>query len=162
MIRFVKRPTAARGTPFVRWYNGPRSTRRSGGIGRRAGLKIRFPERGVSVRARPPVLPNFLQKTENVAGCGEAPASSGESFGSSRSAVVYERASSIAFAALSCSSGSTWPWVSGVMAMNAWPSIPEATLGFKFLDISNVAHERLRPWNLTRGRPERSRRGLNR
>src|SRR4028118_260614 len=61
ILRFVKQAHPARGTPFVRWYNGSRSTRRSGGIGRRAGLKIRFPERGVSVRARPPVLVNFLQ-----------------------------------------------------------------------------------------------------
>src|ERR687893_3323065 len=61
ILRFVKQAHPARGTPFVRWYNGPRSTRRSGGIGRRAGLKIRFPQRGVSVRARPPVLAEFLQ-----------------------------------------------------------------------------------------------------
>src|SRR5919112_1769184 len=36
-------------------------TRRSGGIGRRAGLKIRWCESTVSVRARPPVLQKFPQ-----------------------------------------------------------------------------------------------------
>src|SRR5919199_6162190 len=46
-------------------YNRPApGARRSGGIGRRAGLKIRFPARGVSVRARPPVLYSSCKSSE--------------------------------------------------------------------------------------------------
>jgi hypothetical protein len=32
----------------------------------RTALKIRFPERGVSVRARPPILVNFLQRRHKI------------------------------------------------------------------------------------------------
>src|SRR5215212_4776297 len=50
-------------TRYAPCYNRPRSrARRSGGIGRRAGLKIRWCESTVSVRARPPVLENYLQE----------------------------------------------------------------------------------------------------
>ena len=48
------------------------------------GLKIRFPERGVSVRARPPVLVNSHKSAQNVRGSSEAPDRRYGSFGSRR------------------------------------------------------------------------------
>ena len=56
-----------------------RLPRRSGGIGRRAGLKIRWCESTVSVRARPPVLVKFLQKCLIIKNSGKG---FGENLGS--------------------------------------------------------------------------------
>ncbi len=86
----------------------PKGTNPSGGIGRRAGLKIRWCESTVSVRARPPVLANPLQNSKNVGEQSEAPDYGTGGCGSSRAAVGYESASSIALAALSCMSGRAW------------------------------------------------------
>src|SRR5215203_3845851 len=55
MLPVVKRALPRGRKGFVHWYNVA-VPRRSGGIGRRAGLKIRWCESTVSVRARPPVL----------------------------------------------------------------------------------------------------------
>src|SRR5215211_4763888 len=60
MLPVVKQASARCLKGYVHWYNVA-VPRRSGGIGRRAGLKIRWCESTVSVRARPPVLRNFLQ-----------------------------------------------------------------------------------------------------
>src|SRR5215208_7145389 len=61
MLPVVKQASARCLKGYVHWYNVA-VPRRSGGIGRRAGLKIRWCESTVSVRARPPVLVKFLQK----------------------------------------------------------------------------------------------------
>src|SRR5215212_6776499 len=55
MLPVIKRALPRGRKGVVHWYNVA-VPRRSGGIGRRAGLKIRWCESTVSVRARPPVL----------------------------------------------------------------------------------------------------------
>src|SRR5918994_3848787 len=94
MLPVVKQalPRGLRG--IVHWYNVA-VPRRSGGIGRRAGLKIRWCESTVSVRARPPVLMEVLQIGVNVASNSTFPAGRCESLGSSRAAVGCKGAFSI-------------------------------------------------------------------
>src|SRR5215207_515119 len=106
MLPVVKEaPRSRRGGPR-RWYNVA-SPRRSGGIGRRAGLKIRWCESTVSVRARPPVLLNYLQIGHFSLRQRKAPRIHAGGFGSNAAAIGYERASSIAAVAWSRMFGST-------------------------------------------------------
>ena len=65
-------------------------------------------------------------------------------FGSNAAAIAYERASSIAAAAWSRMFGSTWEYVSRVMAMVECPSISETIFGFTLRVSSSVAHVCLR------------------
>jgi hypothetical protein len=48
------------------------------------------------------------------------------------------------------------------MAMLAWPSISETTLGFTFLESKSVAHVCRRSWKRISGKPARLSKGLKR
>src|SRR5215207_11293916 len=98
MLPVVKRALPRGRKGFVHWYNVA-VPRRSGGIGRRAGLKIRWCESAVSVRARPPVLLKYLQIGHFSFRQKEAPGMDSGGFGSNAAAIGYDRASSIAAAA---------------------------------------------------------------
>src|SRR5215216_3217629 len=98
MLPVVKQASARCLKGYVHWYNVA-VPRRSGGIGRRAGLKIRWCESTVSVRARPPVLLDYLQIERFSLRLRKAPGLDSGGFGSNAAAIGYDRASSIAAAA---------------------------------------------------------------
>ncbi len=102
-----------------------------------------------------------LQTATFSYGWQKAPGIASEGFGSGRAAVGYERASSIAAAAWSRIFGSTWEYVSRVMAMVEWPSISETILGFTFLASSRVAQVCRRSWKRISWSPARFSSGLN-
>jgi hypothetical protein len=68
-----------------------------------------------------------------------------------RTATRYRSTSSRACVALSCMFGSTWEYVSRVIAIVAWPSISETILGLTFLARSSVAQVWRRSWKRIRG-----------
>ena len=67
----------------------------------------------------------------------------------------------MAAAAWSRMFGSTWEYVSRVMAMEECPSISETIFGFTLRVRSSVAHVCRRSWKRISRNPARLRRGLN-
>ena len=112
------------------------------------------------VRVPPPLLVNSLQKSTFFHRRQKAPGLDAGGFGSSAAAVGYERATSIA-AAWSRMSGSTWEYVSSVMAIVACPSISETIFGFTLRVRSSVAQVCRRSWKRISGRPACFSSGLN-
>ena len=71
--------------------------------------------------------------------------------------LYYVKALSMAVAALSCRSGSTWLLDSKVMAMLACPSNSDTTLGLTFLESRSEDHRGLRSGSTGEERERRSR-----
>ena len=96
--------------------------------------------RSVGSSPTAPTRPKSLQKSTFLTNDQRPPSSMTGAFGSSTAAVDYDSASSIAAAACSRMFGSTWEYVSRVMAMVACPSISETIFGFTLRVRSSVAH----------------------
>src|SRR5215211_4087005 len=107
MLPVVKRAFPQGRKGFVHWYNVA-VPRRSGGIGRRAGLKIRWVQARVGSSPTSGTAKKYLQIAHFSYRQRKALGYRSEGFGSNAAAIGYERAASIAGAAWSRMFGSTW------------------------------------------------------